>query len=80
MVFAYLNIVGRSNTGMNALIEILNLCADALTSLGSAQEARAEKDAQKARSVSAASHRKAAPRLTLIPGGLSRCDRRESSR
>lgn len=71
----------QSNTGMGSLIEILNLCAETLTSLNPQQQAAGvRKHRRQGRHGSKRRAEQSAPRLVLLPGGLDGRKNRDSAR
>jgi hypothetical protein len=68
--------MGRSSTGTDVLIEILNLCEQALTSLHSHDQGdKAVAPSDKTIHSRFRKRAKLGPRLVLIPGGLSNVNR-----
>jgi hypothetical protein len=72
--------MSRSTGSAGALIEILNLCAETLTSLHSDHDIAAATQPDHTGVARAGKNTHAGPRLVLIQGGLSTANRGDASR
>ncbi|HEY0729818.1 MAG TPA: hypothetical protein VGD38_17170 [Pyrinomonadaceae bacterium] len=74
-------IMARPNSNMSALIEILDLCAETLTSLNAErQRSKSKKNVKQAGQTWKSGPERSAPRLLLLAGGLAHRKPRDSSR